>query len=349
MTATATLPAELQDEVMHVLSELALAGYIQLVIDYPGKLDERRMGTAMQRLVEAEPILGCRFVVEDGHPFWRRRDDPEQFAVCPLTVSDHVEADTAAWLSERFDPRDAPNIRAALIRPAHGGGDRLLLKLSHVAADGAATLDAAAILVNLYNQLGQDPEYRLAANAAGRDSFLWLRTLKRRERWALLWRDLRGIPRAFGKARGLRAASEESFLADIATVEPVYRTLRFDEQRFAAIKQCSQDLGASLNDIYLAAFFRAFDEFCPSPADAGLAIAVPSNLRGYILPKHRPALCNQTGGFTARIGADVGKRFEDTLNKVLEETKRYKKRFGTTEGQMLFLWLARMPYLRKKT
>ncbi|WP_054773240.1 condensation domain-containing protein [Methylogaea oryzae] len=340
-------PTEPQDELVQAFCEIAAGGYLRLLFDYPQQLDAERLSLAMRRMLDAEPILGCRFEVENGKSRWRRRDDLDAIAHCRVISSVDPEADTHALLVERFDPQTSPNVNAVVIRRQNGTEDRLLLRISHVAADGTAALDFAMALTDMYNQLGKNPDYRLPPNEASRDSFLWLRNFRARDRWRLLWEDLKDLPKALGPKRGL-ASDAATYLSDAENLRPDYLTLRLDERRVAKIDRYAYDKGVTLNDICLAAFLRAFDEYCPEPLGAPLEVVMPTNLRRYAPLQRRPAIRNQAGSTHIRIGKDVGATFEDTLAKVCRETLRHKQRLLGTEGQMLTRWLAGVAYPRKK-
>ncbi|SMF97335.1 Uncharacterized protein, contains a NRPS condensation (elongation) domain [Methylomagnum ishizawai] len=343
----ATLPAEFQDQVVQIVSELGVSGYVRLVLDYPGPLDPARLETALRRLLDAEPVLGCRFALEDGQALWRRRDDLDAIAGCPVLAGDDLEATTQAWLAERFDPWQSPNLGIALVRSPAQAGDRLLLRVSHVVADGTAALDVAMALTDLYSRLGDDPDYQPSVNTASRDSLLWLANFKFRDKLGLLLDDLKSLPAALGKRRGL-SSTPARFQADAAQLRPRYRTLRLDETRLAAIDRYARAHSATLNDLCLAAFFRAFDEFCPGPAAARLEVVMPTNLRRYAPLQRRPALRNLAGTTAVRIGTGCGASFEDTLAQVQAETLRHKRRLLGTEGQIATLLLARAGFDRKR-
>jgi len=350
MTETTTipdsLPAEFQDQIVQICCELFVGGYIRLLLDYPGQLDAERMGLALRRLQDAEPILACRFVVENGQAVWRREDISAK-AGCELLITDNPDGALQTLLAERFNPSTSPNVKAALIRSPAGGGDRLLLKISHVVADGTAALDFAMALTAMYSRLKDDPDYRLPPNSASRDSFLWLKNFPFKERVKMLCQDLKAIPRQLRPCRGL-VSDRETFLADAHSLQPFYRCLRLDGRRVAALDAYAADSKCSLNDICLAAFFRAFAQFCPMPANGELTAVMPTNLRRYAPLQRRPALRNLAGTTQVRIGPEVGVSFDDTLALVRQEIRRHQQRGLGTEGQMLSAWLEKLSYAGKQ-
>ena len=162
----------------------------------------------------------------------------------------------------------------------------------------------------------------------------------------MLWEDFKMIPRQLRPCRGL-VSDSKTFLADAQTLQPFYRCLRLDGQRVAAIDRYAAEHKCSLNDVCLAAFFRAFELFCPMPANGELVAVMPTNLRRYAPLQRRPALRNLAGTTQVRIGADLGATFEDTLALVRHEIHRHQQRGLGTEGQMLSAWLAKLSYAGK--
>lgn len=342
-----TLPAEFQDEIVQIVSELATGGYIRLVLEYPGQIDPQRLSTALRCLLDTDPVLGCRFEVIKKQAQWRRRDDIDSLAECPLLACTDVEQAIDQQLAERFDPWNSPNIKACIIRPDNGSGDCLLIKLSHVVADGAASLDTAMALSRLYSKLGEQADYHPPLNSNTRDSFLWLQSFKTRDKLRLLWDDLKTLPQARKPVRGL-ISTPERYLAAIEKVSPTYKTLRLQGQRTATLDRYARERRVTLNDIYLSAFMRAFDEFCPAPHDAGLTVVMPTNLRT-LAPLQKPPAIRNLGGIThIRIGADIGTDFDDTLAKVRAATLGQKRRLLGTEGQIMTRLLARASFDRKR-
>src|SRR3954451_13388935 len=68
-------PADLQDQIVRIYTELGCAGPLILVLSFADLLDEARLARAARMMLEAEPILGYRFEPDPVRPLWRRRSD----------------------------------------------------------------------------------------------------------------------------------------------------------------------------------------------------------------------------------------------------------------------------------
>jgi NRPS condensation-like uncharacterized protein len=102
---------------------------------------------------------------------------------------------------------------------------------------------------------------------------------------------------------------------------------RLSPERTAAILAYAGRKGVWLNDVLLAAYFRALTRlFGPGEAVPAIpALTVPVDLRKYLPPDKRPRIANFSASFTMALEDGVGDSFEDTLRRVsaaASETKR---------------------------
>ena len=67
----ARLPAEFQDQAVRILAGLRAAGDVQTVLVFRGSLDRDRLARAVRLMLDAEPVLGCRF--DEEEPAWVRQ------------------------------------------------------------------------------------------------------------------------------------------------------------------------------------------------------------------------------------------------------------------------------------
>lgn len=339
------LPAEFQDQVVRIVTELRGAGYIQFVLRFDGRLDPARLSRAVRLAMDAEPILGCRFVLENGVPVWRPRTDLDAAADCtPRSAADAaaVEIEVQRCLAEPYDPDADPNLRARLVRGP--SGDVLVVKVSHIVADGTAALDALYALAELYARLGDALDHRPHPNPASRDSFLWMRSFKLRDRLATLVHGLRdAAARAGGRRLGL-TGDPQTLLDPARSRGPQFLFERLAEVRTAALAQAARDRRCTVNDLVLAAFLRAYHRLLGAPPDGRIEAWMPVNMRRYAPLERRPAIRNLGGMCTVAVDAAGLDGFEAALAQVMRATKRQKSQLIGAGGQLMAPLLHRLPY-----
>ena len=58
---TDTIAAEFQDQMVQIFASYGTTGYLYVVLDFAAPLDADVVRQATRRLLDAEPVLGCRF------------------------------------------------------------------------------------------------------------------------------------------------------------------------------------------------------------------------------------------------------------------------------------------------
>ena len=89
-----TMPATWQDCFNYLVRYVGFTNStIQAVIHFKGKLDVVRLARAVKLSVDAEPVLGCKFIEREDRPFWQRLTDQDNISWCALEeVSDREKA-----------------------------------------------------------------------------------------------------------------------------------------------------------------------------------------------------------------------------------------------------------------
>ena len=144
---------------------------LHVVISLDGPVEEARLARAVRLLLDAEPVLGCRFVPSTWRPFWQRRDDLDHVPLC-RRIDSPPSAELGTLLADPVDPLRDPLVRLTILR---GQTDTLWLRISHLAADGAGARDCAHLLAAIYSALAADPEFRPMPNLDGRRSLRQVR------------------------------------------------------------------------------------------------------------------------------------------------------------------------------
>lgn len=289
---------------------------IQLELEFPQKLDIDRLSRAIDLVLDAEPVLGCRWVPHWRKPRWERLERSERQSFLLVNSQEAYEK----FKSESINLNIGPQVKACLYQSPHG--DRLLLKVSHIAADAAAVKDIAGAISSIYTRLARDPNYQPEPNLRGsRD----------------LWQILRHIPwhaypkiylnflretRMIGKARH----SAYMLPFDNRARENLgfsYRFLPADRVTYLVDYGRSHD--ATLNDVMLTAYARALVLQGDSGGQSIIMAMNTVDLRQWYLPtKRAEGICTLSAGEYLNLGTDIGHDFTATLQRVCANTKRRK-------------------------
>jgi NRPS condensation-like uncharacterized protein len=233
------VPAAVPDQWNFLLSGI-WSQVAHLVLRFEGPLERERLGRAVERLIQAEPLLGSRFAEGDA---------PSFRPVEGLTLSDLlVSRPGGAGEPETTLGIPGPDaIEGPMIRITHlfSGFDTLVLSINHTLCDARGMKHIAALLARFYREPeapfpAPDPgsrgfsgllvrfgpaELRTARLAAGETSRIW------------------GVP--MGRARsGTRLIS---------------RTL--PHGIFDSVHAWCRARGFTLNDLFLAAYYDALSPF----------------------------------------------------------------------------------------
>jgi NRPS condensation-like uncharacterized protein len=276
-----------------------------------GSLDPERLARAVRLSMDAQPILGCSFRTDESKAYWLRLpalDEASVFSVVqtadPDGAMDSFQADEIA--------DEGPQAKAVLLRAS--GADHLGIKVSHVLADGQAAKQYAYLLADIYSRLGADPGYTprpdLGHRPTGRDVWDRLSPEQRREaRKAKSWANPTWVMPAKGESgRGL-----------------TYRAASLGPEAFSAVKAHGRLREATVNDMMLAAVFRACVEQFDPPVGTPLSLMCTADLRRYLPdPEHLP-ISNISISGSLDIERVDGESFDGTLRRVRERMVVWSK------------------------
>lgn len=336
------LPVEFQDEITHLFGQRRAGGDVVFVLDFAEALDPERLSAALRRLIDADPVLGCRLVVEGDRLEWRRRDDLDAVASVLVEHYDDPDPPLIAMLAPQ-PGADVPNIRVRLLRGP--GGDRLIVAVSHGVADGAAARTCVQRLAEIYERLGTDPDWRPEPNPASRDSFAWARGLGWWRIVAMIGRDIceaRAMARpCHGPQRGFDAfmAAPLDRPAFVRHVIPADRLKRLDA--FAADRKVSR------NDMLVAALARVFPAHFPGPPGAPFRVMLTHDLRRFAEVEPRPAVCNLGGVAALTLAVDPAMPPDAVLAAVRRAMAQARDTFSGVPNPLTQRLFARMAHGRK--
>jgi NRPS condensation-like uncharacterized protein len=179
----ARLPSVSQDRLLYLNRHLGEL-YTIYVLTCDGRIDRDRLRQTMRLAIDAEPVLGCRYV-PGRRPYWERRRDLDSLNLCDLAETADLQQELAAFVAARMDATKDPLLHARIVR---GASDTLLFQTSHLPIDGAGIKELIALIASLYRDGGR----AITPNLGSRGSRQLFRQIG--------WREcLRALRRAFPK------------------------------------------------------------------------------------------------------------------------------------------------------
>ncbi len=281
------------------------------VVAFDGRLDEARIRRAVRLLLDAEPVLGCRFDPDAKPAVWRRLEALEDLEVLSVREADDPAAGAAAFIAEELDPREGPGVVAAILRaPA---GDTLAVKVSHIAMDGGALKQTLYRLAEYYRRLTADPDWTPPYNGDGvrypvLDAGLG-------ERLRLLSKSkVELIPESDWPAPEMTPGGERVYVQ--AAVEPAVLT---------AAARKGKSVGATVNDILLTAYFRALYRLLEPEPGSRTPVMTTVDLRRHLPTGTKTALANMSAFWNVVVPPVDGEGFEGALVRVVKATRAWKQ------------------------
>ena len=329
-------PSQLGDRIM-ACSDPSGELMIQLELEFAQQLDADRIARSVDLALDAEPVLGCRFVRHWRKPWWERLEPGARKAFLPAR-------DEAEYESFKTAPADActgPQIGVCLLNLSDAA--MLLIKVSHYAADAAGVREVSRIISSIYDKLGSDPDFVPEPNRPGSRSVgeilkgvRWTTYPRlywqfQRDTWAsqvpratltLSFRD--GPPEALSFINRLLPREQVSFLVDYGRKHE-----------------------ATLNDLLVAAFLRALAAQAGLDGHRQLRVTTTVDCRRYVTDDQAPAVANLSLGVLGwpNLGTDLGQDFASTLARVASITRRRKRSFVGLDNLIGFMvWPGPLPH-----
>lgn len=285
---------------------------IQVVMKLDGKLDFDKLSRAVRLSVDAEPVLGCRFV-EHNPPYFKRLKDIDKTVFCSMEETDNLEEAVHRFLESPLDMDHDPMVKVKLIRS--GEYDTLGIKLNHCCSDGSGTKDYIHLLSHIYSCIDiENCVYQPKPSVRSRKDH----------------------EKIFG-ALGIKHPELDNSKAEFPkTVWPFpwkpggrkditsFVICKLPNGQLDVLSKYAKQRGASINDLILTAFYRAMFELSQPPYGVPMDIGLTVDLRRFLPDNKAEAIRNLSGGIVLRVARLPGEPFEGTLSRVVSVMNRKK-------------------------
>ena len=241
-----SLPAELVEAVFVGLERSFPHVHLHLLVDLDRSFGRPELERALAGLVRAFPVLGCCY--QQG--WWRDRWVPWRGDLAERVHVERVDdigAATTELACRPLSSTDEPPVRLAFLE--HGDGGRLVLTVSHMAADGGGIKAAGAVLAALLN--GREPEPPATAD---RRLGAVARSLRLRDLPMFAVEMIREglLPLSMLRVRPLKHHLEPGDGGQA----PRWRTVALEGAEGADLVERARRLGGTVNDLLVSALLR---------------------------------------------------------------------------------------------
>ena len=299
---------------------------IRALLRFSGRLDPDALKRAVDRSAFAAPQILCCFSKEK-HAWEDRGFTAEQIvhtvdAAEGEDPSEELLFSTIAFFEE-------PHLKIYLVRGRKG--DSLCVIISHLVADGVGLKQYLGLLAGLYSafEAGREPATPLPGDRS-------VRQLSKSFRFGEKLR-------IFSSRMDFEKQEPSMYLPfEKGEGEPFCVLRRIEPERFSQLHAYAKRRGATLNDLLLAAYFRAHHALTGCPR---LVLPCPVDARKYLPENSNCGVCNLTSSFMVRLSVRDEDPFDETLRAVSEQMSAQKNSTACLKGPLLLDDLFRvLPY-----
>lgn len=302
-----TLPVTAQDRFLYPMKAI-----IHVVVSFDQHLDTGILQRAVRLSLDAEPVLGCRFVEEDPKPHWQRFEalDEMQWLVC--TCPDNQDEAVDRFIKDSFF-HEGQQLNVGLFQAE--GGDIQAVKISHTCSDASGLIDYLKLLAGIYTRLLDNPDYYPLPHTSG-------------------CRDQQHYFAALGISDPLDRFDPRAPVTPPNWAFPHYSTetsqihlarRRLQNETLDRIISFAKDHHVTVTAVLLTAMFRTLFAMLESPRGEEFGIGVSMDLRYRFSGNPDQAICTLSLGINPGITCLAEESFGDTLQRASGAMEALKK------------------------
>jgi NRPS condensation-like uncharacterized protein len=333
-------PSQFSDRHNYSGSEIWI-NEIHLILKFDGKLDQNRLEKSLRLLINAESLLGSRFVKHWLKPYWKRLPEHELNSVPVLDVVDATAESTKEdqfdiFFGDHIDLAKGPQVKALLIPGKKK--DRLILKVQHLMCDAGGFKSLFNLLSDIYSDLGDNPEYVPATNTGSRSLCQVYNRFSFKDLLRIFWQGCIQLSVFSFPPKVEKYSSNWNRTGKLR-----YVFKRFPKERFLKIKHYAQQKGVTINDLFTCALLRAMVKQLNINNRGWLRLAGTVDLRRYIPEQKTKGLCQVSSTYAINIKTEQCINHDNTLAIVKKQMDHYKKNFIGL-GLFLIYWIGTKPF-----
>ena len=307
------LNAELWDK-MHYLFRDFNDRVVHAQFDYDFVIDTEALKTVIICAFEKLPVLHSSFKDNHVSPYWQvNRYKIEDVLTVKEVNDEDVETLSEEFLTGRIEPEDQVQMRFLVL--IHGGKSRLCIIENHMCMDGG---DFKYFLKDFCRNYNDYSEKKISP--------LSYRSGKRA--YTSVYKDFSNADRkaAQNLYRNINKKDEHAFpfTPDSPEDKSFIAKRTFSEDTFLKIKTKGKSLGATINDMLMAAYFYSLYEIAGFSEDESVSISCAIDLRRHIKSVENMGYTNHTSWMQCKI-PELGRDIFETLKYVIRSANEFKQ------------------------
>ena len=302
------LKAEMWDKVQYIFRNY-YDGMIHCAIVYRGKVDETLLRRAIKLVVDKVDVLHSSFVAHPIDPYWRVNDDYTEEEMLDVVYGDVSHEKIEELLVRHVDYRGKLQFKATLVKES-GDKSVLCFVINHICCDGRDFIRLMGEICAAYRSLALYGAYKsdIASGSRGAEQ---------------IYRDLpehvrKKARRLYKNISGTDIKTKFPFEQETEADKPHIARAKLSADVMSALKVRGKAEGYTVNDIYLAAYFRAVKAFCSLSEDCPAEITSMLDMRRYLKDGKTEGLTNLTSYMQCKLLSGIGRDMTDTLTRVAE-------------------------------
>ena len=306
-------PFVAQDTFNYLAGKYGGNSNLSCVIQLNGKINEEILNQAVRLSLDEEPILGCRLIEDDNIPFWEQRKDLDALGICTVVETHQAESELHKFIAEVYDFSCDCQIKVKVFRAE---SDTICVKLNHACSDAGGLKRYVDLLVSIYDHLFHQRQYIVESksyNSRGQELIF----------------QKPAIVNMIDNLKADESAPNHTVAFPCSIGENREQTvvlgkIKFDN--FDAVTSYACKKKATVNDILLTAYIRALSNIAEIQGNT-ISICLTVDLRRYLPNRIAGPICNLSGMELITARQNMNESFDETLSKVLIETKNMKNNY----------------------
>lgn len=287
---------------------------VRFVLHYPGLVDPDILRQAVRTLVESVDILHGTFFTDGIGAHWKLNEDMEESHFFLYVQTEGDPAVTARSLSLLpVYAEDKAQIHCALVQ--NDDSSSLVIRMSHLVVDGGDGKYLLNKLVEAYDLIAQTGSAaNLEVKNGSRAPEKVYDTISKEDR--------KKLQHSTPSSTSIRS------LYPYPTEEPGRNRLvlaNIPEATMTAARRKAKALGASVNDMVMAAAYHAYARLDAIDPAAPMSINATMDLRRHCVQGESEGLCNMSGSFMTVLENGILPTFPETLSAIAAQTRKIKE------------------------